>query len=472
MDELLRRIDLVDIKDSRMRARDAEAEESAARIIADVAERGEKALREWAFKLGDIENGDKLILDNSDLAKALDSIDSQTRKILEAARDRITAFASAQRQALRDIEIAVPGGRAGHSFIPVGRAGCYAPGGRFPLPSSALMTACTARAAGVGSVWCLGPKPTKATLAAAALAGAEGFLAAGGAQGIAALAFGAGVPACDVIVGPGGRYAAAAKRLLFGVIGTEAPAGPSELLVIASPDADPEIVAADLLAQAEHDVVAVPAVIVLGFEGSENKGVFANDLNYSNVDNTSNVAKTKNDSAAPIDEKKPNIREETKAWGFSNTLTTSLARRLEALPEPNRSVARRALQNSWLFIASDEDQVLKAAERFAPEHLEILTPEPEAWAKRIGTAGAIFLGAGSAEVFGDYGAGPNHCLPTGGAARFAAGLSVLSFVKARTWLRMDSPDALSSEAAAFARIEGLEAHARSAELRTGMGSRT
>jgi phosphoribosyl-ATP pyrophosphohydrolase/phosphoribosyl-AMP cyclohydrolase/histidinol dehydrogenase len=468
MEDLLRRISLDDIKDSRMRARDAEAEESASRIIADVASRGEAAVREWAVKLGDIDSGRRLILDKEDLEKALESIDSQTRKILEAARDRITAFASAQRGALRDIDIPVPGGRAGHSFIPVGRAGCYAPGGRFPLPSSALMTACTARAAGVGSVWCLGPKPSTATLAAAALAGAEGFLAAGGAQGIAALAFGAGVPPCDVIVGPGGRYAAAAKRLLFGVIGTEAPAGPSELLVIASPDADPEIVAADLLAQAEHDVVAIPAVIVLGFEDSVNKGITSNVLNYSNVGEYSNAVKKQNNSDVSSDRTKVSVRGDVNAWSFSTSLNSSLARRLDALPEPNRTVARRALQNGWLFVAANEDEVLKAAERFAPEHLEIFTPEPQAWAERIRTAGAVFLGPGSAEVFGDYGAGPNHCLPTGGAARFAAGLSVLSFLRARTWLEMDDPSALSSETAAFARIEGLEAHARAAELRTSL----
>jgi histidinol dehydrogenase len=258
-------------------------------------------------------------------------------------------------------------------------------------------------------------------LAAAALAGAEGFLAAGGAQGIAALAFGAGVPPCDVVVGPGGRYVAAAKRLLFGVVGTEAPAGPSELLVIAGEGASPEIAAADLLAQAEHDVAAVPVIVVFdeGFAGR-----------------------------------------------FAMALDEALARRLAELPEPNKSIAAAALANGWMLMARDQAEAEAAAERFAPEHLELLVSDPRSWAARIRNAGAVFLGPGSAEVFGDYGAGPNHCLPTGGAARFAAGLSVLAFLRARTWLEMDDPAALSSEAAALARIEGLEAHARAAELRS------
>ncbi len=436
MKDLLRRIELKDLVDSRFRARDPQAEEAAANIIADVTARGEEAVREWAEKLGDLAPGARLVLGKEDLARALDSIDPATRKLLESARDRIAAFASAQRGALRDIEVAVPGGKAGHCFLPVSRAACYAPGGRFPLPSSALMTACAAKAAGVKSIWCLGPKPTTETLAAAALAGAEGFLATGGAQGVAALALGAGVPACDVIVGPGGRYTAAAKRLLYGVIGTEAPAGPSELLILASPDADPEVIAADLLGQAEHDIVAVPAVVVLGY------------LQTTNVNNI------------------PNVSISSIVSNFLNTIELAIDNRLSDLPEPNRSVAARALENGWIYVADSEKDAITAAERFAPEHLEILAPEPRYWAERIGAAGAVFLGAGTAEVFGDYGAGPNHCLPTGGASRFAAGLSVLSFLKARTWLEMNDPSALSQEAAAFARIEGLEAHARSAELRT------
>jgi histidinol dehydrogenase len=415
-ERLLKRIRLEDLAEARSRGRDTEAEEGAARIIADVAARGEAAVREWSEKLGELGPGDPLVIGRAGLEAALASLDPAQRAVLERTRDRVMAFASAQRAALKDIEVAVPGGRAGHVFIPVARAGCYAPGGRFPLPSSAIMTACAAKAAGVASIWCAGPKPARATLAAAALAGAEGFLAAGGAQGIAALALGAGIPPCDVVVGPGGRYPAAAKRLLFGVVGTEAPAGPSELLIVAGPDADAETAAADLLAQAEHDVAAVPALVAL------------DEL-------------------------------------FAERLDEALERRLEDLPEPNKGVARASLANGWMLMARDEAEAKAAAERFAPEHLELLVSDPRSWADSIRSAGGVFLGWGSAEVFGDYGAGPNHCLPTGGAARFAAGLSVLAFLRARTWLEMDDPSLLSSDAAALARIEGLEAHACAAELR-------
>lgn len=417
----LRRVRLDELPEARSRARDAEAEEAASRIVSDVRGRGEAAVREWAERLGELKPGDPLVIGRAGLEAALASLPTEERIILVRTRDRVLSFAEAQRDALRDIDVAVPGGRAGHEFIPVDRAGCYAPGGRFPLPSSAIMTACAARAAGVKSIWCAGPKPSPATLAAAALSGAEGFLAAGGAQGIAALALGAGVPPCDVVVGPGGRYAAAAKRLLAGVVGTEAPAGPSELLVIAGEGADPEIAAADLLAQAEHDTAAVPAVVAM-------------------------------------------------SEGLADRIDAALARRLAELPEPNRSTAESALANGWMLLAGGEAEAKAAAERFAPEHLELLVDDPRAWAASIGNAGAVFLGPGSAEVFGDYGAGPNHCLPTGGAARFAAGLSVLAFLRARTWLEMDVPatrwsDDLAREAAALARVEGLEGHARAAEIR-------
>jgi histidinol dehydrogenase len=427
---LLRRIRLEELGEARLRARDAEAEETAATILADVQSRGETAVREWAVRLGELSGTEPLVIAPAGMAAALEGLPREEVKLLERTRDRVLAFATAQRAALSDIDLPIPGGRAGHSFIPVERAGCYAPGGRHPLPSSAIMTVCAAKAAGVQSIWCAGPRPSRATLAAAALSGAEGFLAAGGAQAIAALALGAGVPPCDVVVGPGGRYVAAAKRLLAGVVGTEAPAGPSELLVIAGEGASPEVAAADLLAQAEHDPAAVPALIAVG-EG------FAAE--------------------------------------FAQALDAELARGLAALPEPNRSVAAAALGNGWLLLARDEVEARAAAERFAPEHLELLVREPRAWAKSIRNAGAVFLGPGSAEVFGDYGAGPNHCLPTGGAARFAAGLSVLAFLRARTWIEMDDPAAggagaaLAGEAAALARIAGLEAHARAAELRLGAG---
>jgi phosphoribosyl-ATP pyrophosphohydrolase/phosphoribosyl-AMP cyclohydrolase/histidinol dehydrogenase len=417
----LRRVDFAGVPEARLRATDPEAETVAARIIEELRAEGEPALRRHAEAFGEIEPGAELFLDRTELLRALDAVDAPTRALLERSRDRIAAFAEAQRRCLLDLEFPVPGGLAGHRFVPVAGAGCYVPGGRFPLASSALMTAVPARVAGVGSVWCAGPRPGSATLAAAALAGADGFLLAGGAHAIAALAFGCGpVAGREVVVGPGGRFVAAAKRLLFGTIGTEAPAGPSELLIIATNEAEPALMAADLIAQAEHDPAASPALVVFG----------------------------------------------PSAEAMVLAVEAELERQLAILPEPNAGIARKALAaGGWAFVARDEAEAIAAADRFAPEHLELFVEDAAAWEGRVGNAGAVFVGARSAEVLGDYGTGPNHCLPTGGASRFAAGLSVLAFLRARTWLRMEDPRSVAIDAAAFARLEGLEGHARAAEAR-------
>ncbi len=417
----MRRMKPTELPSSSGRLFSPEVDEGAARIISDVRESGEAGLRLWAEKLGEIGPKEKLFLDREDLEKAWKSLDSSTQDLLSRVKDRIGAFAQAQRSCLSDLDMKIPGGRAGHRFIPVSRAGCYVPGGRYPLPSTALMTTIPAVQAGVKEVYCAGPKPATVSLAAAYLGGASGFLRCGGAQAIAALAFGVALPACDVVVGPGGRYVASAKRQLFGVVGTEAPAGPSELLIIADDKADPNLAAADLIAQAEHDTAAFPALIC-------------------------------------------------RSEAFAIATERALAVAIQHLPEPNKTTALASLSNGWILVAESDEEARDCAERCAPEHLELLVEAPEDWEAGVSSAGAVFLGRGSAEVFGDYGAGPNHSLPTAGAARFAGGLSVLHFLRARTWLTMDRPETLAADTAAFARLEGLEGHARAAECRQGSPS--
>jgi len=412
----LRRIEAEDILSPRARLFPPDVDETAARAIRDILETGEKGLRDWAERLGELSAGDSLVFGKEELESAYWRVTAEVRSLLERAHGRIAAFAAAQRSCLSDLDVEVPGGRAGHAFLPVARAGCYVPGGRYPLPSSALMTLTPAKVAGVPEVWCAGPRPTDVTLAAAHIAGAAGFLRCGGAHAIAALAFGVALPRCDVVVGPGGRYVASAKRQLFGTVGTEAPAGPSELLIIADGEARADIAAADLIAQAEHDTAAVPMLIC----GSET---------------------------------------------FADEVERNLARRLDDLPEPNRATASASLKNGWILVENNYSTLCACAERCAAEHLELLVGDPEPYARNIHSAGAIFIGGGSAEVFGDYGAGPNHTLPTGGTARFASGLSVLHFLRARTWLRMEDSSRLVGDTAAFARLEGLEGHARAAEAR-------
>lgn len=418
----LRRISLNQIPEPQARLFDPEVDAVAAKAIEAVRLSGESALRMWAEKLGEIAEGDTILYSRGDLEAAYQAIPAAEQSLLQRVQGRVAAFAEAQRQALGDVDIAVPGGRAGHRFIPVARAGCYVPGGRYPLPSSAIMTVTPAKVAGVREVVCAGPKPQTITLAAAFAAGADYFLACGGAHAIAALAFGVVSPRCDVIVGPGGRYVASAKRQLFGSVGTEAPAGPSELLVIADDSADAEIAAADLLAQAEHDPSSVPMLAC-------------------------------------------------HSEAFAAAVETALARQLAALPDENRNTALQSLKNGWAFVSPRMEELCKAAETCAPEHLELMVAQADAYAQRIQSAGAVFIGNNSAEVFGDYGAGPNHTLPTGGAARFAGGLSVLNFLKARTWLALSEAEPLIADTAQLAKLERLEAHAQAALKRASQESR-
>lgn len=391
---------------------------AAARIVADVRERGEQALREHALRLGDLEPGAPLVIPPAELRRALDGLPAEQRGVLTRTAERIRDFAQAQRESVAELDVAIPGGRAGHGIAPVAAAGCYAPGGRYPLPSSVLMTALTARVAGVDTVWVASPRPQPITLAAAALSGADGLLAVGGAQAIAALAFGAGpVPRCDAVVGPGNRWVTAAKQLVSGRVRIDMLAGPSELVVLADGTADPAVVAADLLAQAEHDPDAVPILVSL-------------------------------DAALP------------------ERVDAELAAQLAQLPTAD--TARAALANGFAVEVPDLPTGVDVCNRLAPEHLELMLADCAAALPGLRHYGGLFVGPASAEVLGDYGAGPNHTLPTAGTARWSGGLSVLSFLRHRTWIRIDDPDesqGLVRDAAALARLEGLEAHARSAERR-------
>eukprot|EP00968_Pinguiococcus_pyrenoidosus_P001695 scaffold75_cov217-Pinguiococcus_pyrenoidosus.AAC.10 len=241
-----------------------EARAQALSIVEAVKSGGEAALLEHAWRFRDLKEGDaKFLLSAADLEQAFTSCDKDLQEMLLRTAARVRRFAEAQRSSITPIEVDIAGGKAGQTVAPVKSAGCYAPGGRYPLPSSVLMTAVTARAAGVEKVVVASPRPSPVTMAAAHVAGADALLAVGGAQAIAALAYGVGegVPACDIIVGPGNKWVTAAKSIVSGVCGIDMLAGPSEVLVIADDTADAAVVAADLLAQAEHDVEARPILV-------------------------------------------------------------------------------------------------------------------------------------------------------------------------------------------------------------------
>lgn len=414
---LFRRCNAADFVPKRGSSIDAATLARAAEIIERVRSGREPALLEIATSLGDLAPGGKIVYTRADLAAAENALPTSDRELLRRVADRILTFAGAQRASLRDLDMPVLAGRAGHSIAPVDAAGCYAPGGRFPLPSSVLMTALTARAAGVSRIIVASPKPTPATLAAASIAGADMLLAVGGAQAIAAMALGVHVPACDVIAGPGNRYVTAAKKLLAGEVGIDMLAGPSELTILADDSADAAIVAADLLAQAEHDDDAVPILVT-----------------------TSELL------AARVE--------------------AELQSQLSTLP--TAATARNALANGAIVLASSLAEAADVCNRIAPEHLEVIVRNEDSVLAGLRHYGAIFLGPSSAEVFGDYGVGPNHTLPTGGTARFTGGLSVFHFLRIRTWMKLDNSAALANvvrDSAQLGRMEGLEAHARAAEKR-------
>ena len=397
---------------------DAETLQQASQIIARVRSGGEVALRELVARYDQSAAGQPLVLSRSDCAAALATFPASDAALLRRVAQRIKTFARAQLNTLRPLALEIQGGAAGSQWFPLSAAGCYVPGGRYPLISSLLMTAVTARVAGVEQVWVACPAPSPKMLAAAAIAGVDGFLVAGGAHAIAALAYGiGGPPRCDAVVGPGNRWVTAAKQLVAADVRIDMLAGPSELLLVADESANAAMVAADLLAQAEHDSDARPMLI------------------------------------APSEELVAQVNE-------------AIASQLISLP--TAEVARAALTNGFAVVVSDAESIVQLCQTIAPEHLELHLKDPQSLVPRLTRCGCLFIGSGSAEVLGDYGAGPNHVLPTGGTARFSSGLSVDTFLRRQTWLRMDdlsTAQSLIDDTVQLATWEGLAGHAFSAKKR-------
>ncbi len=391
----------------------------AREIVDRVRAEGVQAIRAYAERFGERKADEPLVFDRSAMRGAYDELDPDDRAALERAADRIKRFAEAQRNAIQPLTMDVPGGQAGHTIEPVRSAGCYAPAGRYPLPSSVLMTGITARAAGCERVVVASPGANPVTLAAAHIAGADEFLCVGGAHAIAAMAYGfEGFERCDVIAGPGNAWVTAAKQLVSGVVGIDMLAGPSELLILADDSADLKTLAADLLAQAEHDTDAVPMLVTTCAE-------------------------------------------------HAGSIQGELEQQLGTLP--TSETARRALGNGFVVVCETIDEAIDIADTLAPEHLEIITHDADEISARVRNAGGVFIGPRTAEVLGDYGIGPNHTLPTGGTARFQAGLSVSNFLRLRTWIRIEVPhgcEPVLADTMRIARLEGLIAHERSAGVRS------
>jgi histidinol dehydrogenase len=396
----------------RKAARLCEAEDTVRPILEAVRRRGDKALLEYARKFDGFART-SVRVPTPELRAAVKRLDPAFRAAVETASANIRAYA--QRQMPREWSSQMrPGLRAGQIVRPLDTVAAYVPAGRYPLPSTVMMTVIPAQVAGVANVCVASPKPVAEVFGTASLLGVTNVFEMGGAQAIAAFAFGTRtVPRADRIVGPGNIYVAAAKKLLAGEVGIDFVAGPTEILIIAS-EGDPRHIAADMLAQAEHDTDASALLL-------------------------------------------------TTSKRLARAVSKEIGRQLETLS--TAPVARQAIaKNSAVVMVRSLDEAVEISNRFAPEHLNIPN---ESLLKKVKHAGSVFVGPWSPEAAGDYASGPNHVLPTSGAARQRGGLSVADYLKIISVQEL-SEAALARLAPAvttLARAEGLEAHARSVEVR-------
>jgi len=396
-----------------------EVREAVRAILADVRARGDSAVLEYTQRFDGVAARSlaELEIPPAEMQAALRSVPRESLDALKLAHERIRAFHEKQRQDSWDYTEA-DGTRLGQRITPLERVGLYVPGGKAAYPSTVLMNAVPARVAGVRLLVMVSPNPDKLVLAAAALAGVDRVIALGGAQAIAALAYGTqSLPRVDKIVGPGNVYVAEAKRQVFGQVGIDMLAGPSEILVIADGATPPDWVAMDLFSQAEHDENAQALLL-------------CPDRKYLDA-------------------------------------VASAIERLIAEQPRRQTIAASLEARGALIETRDLDEACALADRIAPEHLELSVTNPEALIPRIRNAGAIFLGRWSSEAIGDYCAGPNHVLPTAGAARFSSPLGVYDFQKRTSIISVSQAAAaeLGKVSSILAEGEGLSAHARSAEMR-------
>lgn len=402
----------------------SEARRVVEEMLATIKEQGEEAVRHYASKL-DNWSGD-VILTRENIATQIRAVPADVRRDIDYAIDQVYSFACAQRASVQDFEVRLPSGLvAGQKVLPVTTVGCYAPAGRYAHIASAYMGVATAKAAGVKNIIaCSGPYLGQSihpcVLYAFQRAGADTIMTLGGVQAIASMAWGLFTgKAADVVVGPGNKFVAEAKRTLFGQVGIDVFAGPSEVAVIADDSADADIVASDLVGQAEHG-------------------------------------------------------HESPAWLFttSRPLADAVMQKVPQLIEQLPPVARDAASCAWrdygeVILCDSRAEMVDISDRYASEHLEVHTRDLDWWRDSLSCYGSLFLGEETTVAFGDKCSGPNHVLPTKGAARYSGGLSVHKFLKTLTWQQMarEAVPQIAETTARISRLEGMEAHARTAAVR-------
>ncbi len=394
------------------------------KILEDIEAGGDPKAMEYARRFDDYAG--EILLSENTIATAMEQIPAQLRQDIEFSHANVRKFAEAQRQTITDFETEiVPGLTAGQRSIPVAAAGCYVPGGRYSHIASAIMTVTTAKVAGCNHIIvCSPPRPDAgvppAIISAAHICGADKIMAMGGVQGIAAMTFGLfGLPKANMLVGPGNQFVAEAKRMLFGRVGIDMIAGPTDSLILADATADPMIVAADLVGQAEHGYNS-PVWLVT------------------------------------------NVR------ALAEEVMRIVPLLINDLPAINQNNANAAWQNyAEVILCGDREEMAATADEYAPEHLTVQANDLDWWLDRLSCYGSLFLGEETTVAFGDKASGPNHVLPTSGAAAYTGGLSVHKFMKVVTWQRATKSGAKSvAEATArISRFEGMEGHARTADIR-------
>ena len=393
-------------------------------ILAEIESGGDTAARQYADRFDGYAGN--LVLTDGEIEAAAASLPQKLKDDIRFAADNIRRFAEAQKRTLSDTELEiVPGLTAGQRIIPCDAAGCYVPGGRYSHIASALMTVTTAKVAGCSHITaCSPPRPDTgvhpAIVYTADFCGADTILAMGGVQGVAAMAFGLfGLPKSDILVGPGNQYVAEAKRILFGRVGIDMVAGPTDSLILADHSADPAIVAADLVGQAEHGYNS-PVWLV------------------------------------------------TSDRSLAERVLELIPGLIDALPPLNRDNATAAWRDyGEIVLCDDREEMAQTSDTYAPEHLTVQAQDLDWWLQRLRCYGSLFLGEETTVAFGDKSSGPNHVLPTSGAARYTGGLSVHKFMKIVTWQRAtrDGMRPVAEAAARISRLEGMEGHARTADIR-------
>lgn len=389
---------------------------SVSEIISRVRIEGDIAVKEFAKKFGD---GDitPFKLTEEEIQSAINSIDSQTKETIQFAIKNVAEFAHAQLESIKELKVNINGNILGHKIIPIDSAGCYIPGGNYPLPSSAIMTIVPAKAAGVKRIAAMSPKIQPVTIAAAHLSGADEIYRIGGVQAIAAMAYGTEtIKKVNKITGPGNKFVTSAKKQVFGECGIDFLAGPSEVLIIADETANPDFVAADMLAQCEHDKDARAFLLCTSIE-----------------------------LAKEVDEK---------AKQFLSKLQT-------------KEIASISFEKSIAVIVNSIEEAIELSNEKAPEHLELCINNAQQLIDKFTNYGSLFIGNYSAEVFGDYVSGTNHTLPTNQVSKYSGGLSVFDYIKIQTYqiINADSIKETAANASHLAEQEGLFAHKLAADIR-------